>query len=174
MCGYWQVELHPQSRLYVAFIFEGRNYQFKRLPFGLVNSVAIFVACMDQILGQEALQFTTVYVDDLLITSETWEEHCYRVEHVLEKLAKNNITLKLEKSKFIAREVQFLGFNLDDQGISPVSYTHLVNISSQLVLSIAVTLPARLVYSRGISAIINVIVSLCTLCSVCVVMCIRV
>ena len=78
VCGYWQGELHPQSHQYLAFIFKGRNYQFKRLPFGLVNSVAIFVASMDQILGQEALQFTTVYVDDLLITSETWEEHCYR------------------------------------------------------------------------------------------------
>ena len=43
VCGYWQVELHPQSRQYMAFIFEGRNYQFKRLPFGLVNSVAVFV-----------------------------------------------------------------------------------------------------------------------------------
>ena len=121
VCGYWQVELHPQSRQYMAFIFEGRNYQFKRLPFGLVNSVAIFVACMDQILGQEALQFTTVYVDDLLITSANWEEHCNRVEHVLKKLADNNVTLKLEKSKLIAKEVQFLGFNLNNQGISPSS-----------------------------------------------------
>ena len=56
VCGYWQVELHPMSRKYMAFIFEGRNYQFKRLPFGLINSVAIFVRCMDQVLGQEALQ----------------------------------------------------------------------------------------------------------------------
>ena len=53
VCGYWQVELHPNSRKYVAFIFEGLNYQFKRLPFGLVNSVAVFVKCMDQILGPE-------------------------------------------------------------------------------------------------------------------------
>ena len=75
VCGYWQVELHPKSRKYVAFISEGRNYQFKQLPFGLLNSVAIFVKCMDQILGREVLEFTTVYVDDLLITSTTWEEH---------------------------------------------------------------------------------------------------
>ena len=74
---------------------------------------------MDQILGQEALQFTTVYVDDLLVSSETWEEHCYHVEHVLKKLAANNITLKLEKSHFVAKEIQFLGFILNDQGISP-------------------------------------------------------
>ena len=68
VCGYWQVELHPNSRKYMAFIFEGRNYQFKRLPFGLVNSVAVFVKIMDQILGQEALQFTMVYTC-LLYTS---------------------------------------------------------------------------------------------------------
>ena len=49
VCGYWQVELHPNSRKYMAFIFEGRNYQFKRLPFGLVNSVAVFVKCMDTV-----------------------------------------------------------------------------------------------------------------------------
>ena len=59
VCGYWQVELHPDSRKYVTFIFEGRNYQFKRLPFGLVNSVAVFVRCMDQILGPETIPFTT-------------------------------------------------------------------------------------------------------------------
>ena len=53
VCGYWQVELHLDSRKYMAFIFEGRNYQFKRLPFGLVNSVVVFVKCMDQVLGQE-------------------------------------------------------------------------------------------------------------------------
>lgn len=73
---YWQIELQLKSRQYVAFIFEGRNYQFKRLPFGLINSVAIFVKCLDQILGQEILEFTTDYVDDLLITCHTWEEHC--------------------------------------------------------------------------------------------------
>ena len=55
VCGYWQVELHPHSRQYMAFIFEGHNYLFKRLPFGLINSVAIFVKCMDQILGQDVL-----------------------------------------------------------------------------------------------------------------------
>ena len=103
----------------MAFIFEGRNYQFKRLPFGLVNSVAVFVKCMDKILGQEALQFTTVYVDDLLITSDNWEDHCSRIDKVLSKLAENNVTLKLEKSKFIADEVQFLGFNLSENGITP-------------------------------------------------------
>ena len=92
----------------MAFIFEGRNYQFKRLPFGLVNSVAAFVKVMDQILGREVLEFATVYVDDLLITSTTWEEHCKRVEMVLQRLAENNITLKLEKSKLLTNKLPWL------------------------------------------------------------------
>ena len=74
---------------------------------------------MDQVLGKEALQFTTVYVDDLLITSTNWEEHCRRVDHVLNKLSENHITLKLEKSQLIAKEVQFLGFQLTELGITP-------------------------------------------------------
>ena len=107
VCGYWQIELHPNSRQYVAFLFEGRNYQFKRLPFGLVNSVAIFVQCMDKILGKEALDFATVYVDDILITSTTWDEHCSRIDLVLSKLQQNNITLKIDKSKFITKNYPF-------------------------------------------------------------------
>ena len=92
---------------------------YKRQPFGLVNSVAVFIKCTDQVLGQEVLQFTTIYVDDLLITSVNWEEHCQTVEHVLRKLSENHITLKLEKSKLIADEVQFLSFNLSEHGITP-------------------------------------------------------
>ena len=109
----------PNSRQYVAFIFVGRNYHFKRLPFGLVNSVAVFIQCMDQTLGKEALEFTTIYVDDILITSSTWEEHCTRIEVVLNKLQQNNITLKLDKSKFITHDLQFLGFILSAIGITP-------------------------------------------------------
>lgn len=73
---------------------------------------------MDQILGEETLAFTTVFVDDLLITSNTWEEHCKRIQMVLQKLENSNITLKLDKSKFLTDRINFLGFVLTAQGIS--------------------------------------------------------
>ena len=57
---------------------------------------------MDQVLGPDTIPYTTVYVDDLLITSVNWEDHCDRVGQVLQKLSDNNVT--------------------------PVSYTHLCNI----------------------------------------------
>ena len=48
--GYWQVPLAAESRRYTAFLFNGKNYQFKRLPFGLNTSVASFIKCLDMIL----------------------------------------------------------------------------------------------------------------------------
>ena len=44
---YWQIELEEESRQYVAFLYNGRNYQFRRLPFGLNVSVEIFIKCLD-------------------------------------------------------------------------------------------------------------------------------
>ena len=63
------------SRKYTAFLFNGKNYQFRRLPFGLNTSVASFIKCLDQILKPKDLDFLTVYVDDILIASRTFEDH---------------------------------------------------------------------------------------------------
>lgn len=121
MCGYWQIELHRNSRKYLEFIFDWRKYQFKRLYFRLINS-GKFIKCMDQLLRPDVLQSAAVYVDDILIIPSTWEEHCHRVEQVLKRLSDNNITLKLEKSKLITGEVQFLEkikFILSSAGVTP-------------------------------------------------------
>ena len=55
--GYWQVPLAEVSRKYTAFLFNGKNYQFQRLPFGLNTSVASFIKCLDQILKPKDLDF---------------------------------------------------------------------------------------------------------------------
>lgn len=115
--GYWQIQLAPESRKYTAFLFRGRNYQFCRLPFGLNTSVSVFVKCIDKILGSEILSFTTVYVDDILIASETFKEHCEQISKVLKALNDNNITVKLSKSKFLRKNIKFLGYVISPQGI---------------------------------------------------------
>ena len=84
--GYWQVPLAEVSRKYTAFLFNGKNYQFQRLPFGLNTSVASFIKCLDQILKPKDLDFLTVYVDDILIASRTFEDHLDHLGYVLSKL----------------------------------------------------------------------------------------
>lgn len=64
---------------------------------------------MDGVLGNELLEFVTVYVDDILIASQNWSEHCDRIERVLNKLNNRNVAIKLEKSILITQRVKFLG-----------------------------------------------------------------
>ena len=60
--GYCQVPLAVNSRKYTAFLFNGKNYQFKRLPFGINTSVASFIKCLDEVLQTSDLDFLIVYV----------------------------------------------------------------------------------------------------------------
>jgi hypothetical protein len=115
--GYWQVSLHPDSRKYVSFIFGGRCYSFKRLPFGLINSASIFIRCLDQILGPQIRQFITIYIDDILVHSDNWDTHCERIEMLLERLDEHNIKLKPSKSTFITQKTKFLGYILSLDGL---------------------------------------------------------
>ena len=116
--GYWQVELEEESRQYVAFLYNGRNYQFRRLPFGLNVSVSIFIKCLDYVLGREILEFTTVYVDDIVIMSPDIDTHCERLDRVLSRLHEYGITVKFKKSEFLKEQVNFLGHIISARGIS--------------------------------------------------------
>ena len=102
---------------YTAFLFNGKNYQFKRLPFELNTSVASFIKCLDEILQPNNLEFLTVYVDDILIASRMFTEHIEHLEYVLDKLQRGGLTVNWEKSKFLQQEIHFLGFIITPEGI---------------------------------------------------------
>ena len=58
------------------------------------------------------------YLDDILIYSETIEEHVAMVRKVMERLRKAGLSVSIKKSTFHAREVEFLGYKISDDGIS--------------------------------------------------------
>jgi hypothetical protein len=58
------------------------------------------------------------YMDDILIYSETIEEHVAMVRKVMERLRKANLCVSIKKSYFHQREVEFLGYKISDRGIS--------------------------------------------------------
>ena len=57
------------------------------MPFGLRNGPAIFQALMESVLRQCA-EFAAVYIDDVLVYSNSWAEHLQHLKHVLEALKK--------------------------------------------------------------------------------------
>lgn len=116
--GFWQVPLHPEDRKYTAFLHRGRCYQFCVLPFGLANSVGEFCRAIDMSLGPEVCANVKSYVDDLVIVSGSFEDHVDTLRLLFERLRRVGLTLKLGKACFLRKEVKFLGFILNQFGIS--------------------------------------------------------
>jgi len=78
--------------------------------FGLTNSPVTFQAMMNDLFRDLINQGDTVtFIDDILVATDTEEEHDELVEEVLRRLEENNLFVKPEKCKWKVREVEFLG-----------------------------------------------------------------
>ena len=98
------------------------NWQFNVMPFGPKNAPGHFQRCMQQIFGH--LDFVFCYIDDLLIYSSNFEEHCQHLEIVLEIIQKHNLHVKFSKCKFAQSEVEYLGHILKNDSYTFDSKVH--------------------------------------------------
>jgi len=86
--------------------------------FGLTNSPATFQAMMNDLFRDLINQGDTVtFIDDILVATDTEEEHDELVEEVLRRLEENNLFVKPEKCKWKVREVEFLGVVISPKGV---------------------------------------------------------
>ena len=72
--------VNKASRAKTAVVTPFGTFQFNFMPFGLKNAGSTFQRLMDQIFGD--LDFVFVYLDDILISSGTEEEHCRHLQEV--------------------------------------------------------------------------------------------
>ena len=83
------------------------------MPFGLTNAPAVFQRLLQRVLmglnPVDGPDFVTVYIDDVLIFSETLEEHLTHIHSVLKRLLDVGLKLKPGKCKFLRKEVEYLG-----------------------------------------------------------------
>ena len=85
-------------------------FKFKRLAFGLKDAPLSFQKFLSEVL--HGIPNIYIYLDDILIWSETLEEMEDTVEKVFKKLDEFGLSLALSKCKFAATEVEFLGYNI--------------------------------------------------------------
>jgi len=86
--------------------------------FGITNSPAIFQAMMNEILRDLINEGkVAVFVNDVLVGTETEEGHDKIVEEILRRLKENNLYIKLEKCVWKVRKIRFLGVVIEPNGI---------------------------------------------------------
>lgn len=128
--AFWQIPLDKASCEKTAFIVPCRGlYQFTRLPFGLKNSPMALARCMDRVLDQGWEPNVFVYLDDIVICSETFEDHLEWIRKVAERLSEANLTINTTKSKFCQKQIKYLGYILSGDGLrpDPVKISGIVN-----------------------------------------------
>ena len=106
--GFHQIEVEEESRQKTAFITPFGKYEFLRMPFGLRNAPSIFQRAMEVVL-RGCYSFCAPYIDDLVVFSQSGEEHLGHLREVLETLRKNGLTVKLGKCEFGRRKLEYLG-----------------------------------------------------------------
>jgi len=87
------------------------------MPFGLTNAPADFQRFINKTLASFLDHFTSAYLDDILIYSDTMEEHTRHFQGVLERLTDAGLDLKPEKCEFHKTEVKYLGLIIGADGI---------------------------------------------------------
>jgi hypothetical protein len=116
--GYWQVAIQPRDRHLTAFTTPGGLFEYKVLAMGLTNAPATFQRMMNRIFDDLIKKgVVMVYLDDVLIMTETIEEHCEIMEEVLTRLQQNKLIIRFDKCKFGMKELKFLGFIISGDSV---------------------------------------------------------
>uniref|UniRef100_A0A8C1MIS2 Gypsy retrotransposon integrase-like protein 1 n=1 Tax=Cyprinus carpio TaxID=7962 RepID=A0A8C1MIS2_CYPCA len=116
--GYWQVPLTEQAKPKTAFSTPSGHWQYRVLPFGLHGAPATFQRLMD-ILLRPHQAYAAAYLDDVVIHSETWEEHLERLRKVLSELRGAGLTANPRKCHLALTEAKYLGYQVGRGLIRP-------------------------------------------------------
>ena len=94
-------------------------FRYTRLPFGVSTAPALWQKAMAQVL--QGLPGVVCFIDDILVTGHTRDEHKENLHKVLTRLRQYGLRLKKSKCKFFQKELEFLGHVISNEGIKPTT-----------------------------------------------------
>ncbi|KAJ7991580.1 hypothetical protein DPEC_G00285340 [Dallia pectoralis] len=115
--GYYQVEMVEEDKHKTAFTCPLGFYEFNRMPQGVTNAPSTFQRLMEKCVGDLHLSEVLVFLDDVIVFSQTLEEHEARLLKVLHRLKSYGLKLSPEKCQFFRSSVKYLGHIVDAQGV---------------------------------------------------------
>lgn len=117
--GYYQIPVRTDSRHLTAFVTPDGLYQFKKMPFGLVNSPSVFQRTINKVLGNTRFSSALAYMDDILIPGKDFDEEYSRLEKTFDLIEEAGLTLNLKKCHFFKENLEYLGYEISQDGIRP-------------------------------------------------------
>ena len=115
--AYLQVPVDDESQNLLVVNTHKGLFKYKRLPFGLASSPAIFQRFMSQLLKD--IDGVVAFLDDILIGGETKEEHDTRLNLVLKVFQKHNVAINKKKTVLNTSSIEYLGYVISGDGIKP-------------------------------------------------------
>lgn len=115
--GYYQIEMEEEDKPKTAFVCPLGFWEFQRMPQGITNAPSTFQRLMEKCMGDMNLKEAIVFLDDIIIFSETLEEHERRLLRVLDRLREYGLKLSVDKCKFFQTSVKYLGHIVSRNGV---------------------------------------------------------
>ena len=118
--GFWQVPMDEESKQYTAFMLGSTGlYECESMPFGLCNTPPTFQRLMLNCLGELNLIYCLIYLDNVIIFSQTEEEHLERMCVVFDHLREHGLKLKPSKCDMFKTEINYLAHHVSKKGVLP-------------------------------------------------------
>ena len=106
---FWQVQITPKDRYKTTFTVPFRHYEWNVMPFGLKNAPSEFQNIMNDIFNTYT-RFSIVYIDDVLIFSNSIEKHFQHLKIFQKLVRENGLVISASKIKLFQTKIRFLGF----------------------------------------------------------------
>ena len=115
--AYLQLLVDDQAKELLTVNTHKGLFAYNRLPFEVSSAPGIFQRTMESLL--KGIPNVLVYLNDILITGPTQEQHMKNLIAVLSSFRQAGLRLKKQKCRFLAKSVEYLGFTIDQQGVHP-------------------------------------------------------
>ena len=122
--AYNQIPLGPETQKRLALSTNQGVLLQKRLPFGICSAPGYFQEIMDQLTSD--LPGVAVYLDDILVSGATAQEHLENLKGLLKRLNSKGLRCRLEKCSFAQPYIEYLGHILSSKGIAKGSKTNAI------------------------------------------------
>ena len=116
--SYHQLRIRETYIPKTAFRTRYGHFEFTVMPIGLMNAPAVFMDLMHRVFQPYLYQFVVVFVDDILIYSQSEWEHEYHLMIMLQLLRDHQLYTKFSKCEFWLTEVRFLRHVVSASGVS--------------------------------------------------------